>query len=99
MREVMKAPPDVEQAKVTSAVHRLKELGVLRIHHELVTGFIYNIAPGAARPTDGRGRPRKHETITCRLESSRTTQRTETPRLGEPSRHLAAHQRRRLCAD
>ena len=63
MREVIKALPDVEQAKLTSAVHRLKELGVLRIHHELGSGFIYNLALGAIRPIDGRGGPRKHEQI------------------------------------
>jgi hypothetical protein len=73
MREVIKAFPDVEQAKVASAVHRLKELGVLRIHHRLGAGFIYNIAPGATRPTDGRGRPRQSEQSTRRLESSPAT--------------------------
>jgi hypothetical protein len=61
MQQIIEALPDIDQAKVTSAVHRLKDLGVLRIHHELASGFIYNIAPGATRPTDGRGRPRKRE--------------------------------------
>jgi hypothetical protein len=80
MREVIKAFPDVEQAKVTSAVHRLKDLGVLRIHHELAAGFIYSIAPGAARPTDGRGRPRKREEPTRCFESSPATLRNAASR-------------------
>jgi hypothetical protein len=78
MREVIKALPDVEQARVTSAVHRLKELGVLRIHHELATGFVYSLAPGATRPTDGRGRPRKREESTRCFESSPATLRSGT---------------------
>ena len=70
VHQVIAALPDVEHAKVTSAVHRLKDLGVLRIHHELAAGFIYSIAPGAMRPIDGRGRPRKSEQPPRRPESS-----------------------------
>jgi hypothetical protein len=79
MREVIKALPNTDRAKVISAVHRLNELGVLRIHHELAAGFIYNLMPGATRPTDGRGRPRKHEESTRCFESSPATLRNETP--------------------
>jgi len=59
MREVVESLPDIDREPVSSAVHRLSERVRCRIHHELAAGFIYNIAPGAARPTDGRGRPRK----------------------------------------
>jgi hypothetical protein len=77
MREVAKALPDVEQAKVTTTIHRLKNLGLLRIHHELDSGFIYTLAQNATRPTDGRGRPRKSEQSTRRLESSLAMLRSE----------------------
>lgn len=79
MREVIKALPDIDRERVTSAVHRLSEKGVLRIHHELAAGFVYNLAPGATRPMDGRGRPRKSEQSTRRLESSPATLRSGTP--------------------
>jgi hypothetical protein len=60
MRDVIKALPDVDRDPVISAVHRLSEKGELMVRHHCL-GFMYSIAPGATRPTDGRGRPRKHE--------------------------------------
>jgi hypothetical protein len=62
MQQVIEALPDVDRARVTNAVNRLTEKGVLRIHHEL-GGYFYSAASGATRPTDGRGRPRKYEQI------------------------------------
>jgi len=56
-----RALPDIERAMVICAVHRLREKGVLQIHHALGVGFIYSPAQGATRPIDGRGRPRKRE--------------------------------------
>jgi hypothetical protein len=50
-------------------VHRLSDKGVLVARHHCF-GFMYSIAQGATRPTDGRGRPRKSEQSTRRLESS-----------------------------
>ena len=61
MRDVIEALPDIERAMVICAVHRLREKGVLQIHHALGVGFIYSPAQGATRPIDGRGRPRKRE--------------------------------------
>jgi hypothetical protein len=78
MREVVEPLPDIDRESVSSAVHRLSEKGVLRIHHELAAGFIYNLVPGSTRPTDGRVRPRKSEQSTRRLESSPATLRSET---------------------
>jgi hypothetical protein len=77
LREVVKALPDIDRERVTSAVHRLSEKGVL-VHDR--SGFAYSIAPGATRPTDGRGRPRKREQATRCFESSPATLRIETPR-------------------
>jgi hypothetical protein len=79
MREVVKALPDIDRESVISAVHRLSEKGVLVARHHCF-GFMYSIAPGATRPTDGRGRPRKSEQSTRRLESSPATLRSGTPR-------------------
>jgi hypothetical protein len=62
MHDVVKALPDIERESVISAVHRLSDKGVLVARHHCF-GFMYSIAPGATRPTDGRGRPRKHEQI------------------------------------
>jgi hypothetical protein len=76
MQDVIKALPDVDRAMVICAVHRLRDKGVLRIHHEL-GGYFYSVASGATRPIDGRGRPRKHEQPTRRLESSPATLRSE----------------------
>lgn len=53
---------DRDKTLVISAVHRLREIGVLRIHHELSIGHVYNLMPGARRPVDGRGRPSKEKT-------------------------------------
>ena len=78
MREVIKALPDIDRDQVISAVHRSLEMGVLRIHRELGIGAVYTIAPGALRPTDGRGRPRKSEQSTRCFESSPATLRSET---------------------
>ena len=60
MHDVVKALPDIAQDQVTSAVHRLSDKGVLVARHHYF-GFMYSLAPGATRPTDGRGRPRKSE--------------------------------------
>jgi hypothetical protein len=62
MREVVKVLPNIDHAKVISAVHRMSEKGALVARHHCV-GLIYSIAQGATRPTDGRGRPRKREQI------------------------------------
>jgi hypothetical protein len=77
MREVIKALPDIDRDQVTNAVHRLSDKGTLVARHNCV-GFWYSIAPGATRPTDGRGRPRKREQPTRRIESSPATLRSET---------------------
>jgi hypothetical protein len=69
MHDVVKALPDIDRERVTSAMHRLSEKGVLMARHDR-SGFTYSIAPGAVRPIDGRGRPRKSEQSTRRLESS-----------------------------
>jgi hypothetical protein len=79
MHDVIKALPSIDRDQVTSAVHRLSEKGTLRLHRGFGAGVFYTIAPGATRPTDGRGRPRKHEQSTRRLESSPATLRSETP--------------------
>ena len=78
MREVIKSLPDIDRDQVISAVHRLSEKGTLVARHHGF-GFTYFIAQGALRPTDGRGRPRKSEQSTRRLESSPATLRSETP--------------------
>jgi hypothetical protein len=77
MHDVVKALPDIDRDSVISAVHRLSDKGVLVARHNCF-GFMYSIAPGATRPTDGRGRPRKSEQATRRLESSLATLRSET---------------------
>ena len=76
MHDVVKALPDIERESIISAMHRLSEKGVLVARHHYF-GFVYSIAPGATRPTDGRGRPRKREQSTRRLESSSATLRSE----------------------
>jgi hypothetical protein len=78
MQDVIKALPDIERESVISAVHRLSEKGALVVRHNCF-GFMYSLAPGATRPTDGRGRPRKSTQPTRRLESSPATLRSETP--------------------
>jgi hypothetical protein len=75
MRELVEALPDIDRKSVISAVHRLSEQGVLRLHQIFGVGPFYAIAPGAMRPTDGRGRPRRSERSTLRLESSPATLR------------------------
>jgi hypothetical protein len=60
MRGVIKALPDIDPASVASAVHRLTDRGTLKSHREIGSA-VYAIAPGATRPTDSRGRPRKSE--------------------------------------
>jgi hypothetical protein len=77
MHDVIKVLPDIDRESVISAVHRLSEKGALVARHNCF-GFMYSIAPGATRPTDGRGRPRKHEQATRGLESSPATLRSET---------------------
>ena len=79
MQDVIKALPDIDREQVTSAIHRLSEKGVLMARHDRL-GFTYSIAPGATRPTDGRGRPRKSEQSTRWLESSPATLRNEASR-------------------
>jgi hypothetical protein len=59
MHDVVKALPDIDRESVISAVHRLSDKGVLAARHHCF-GFVYSIAQGATRPTDGRGRPRNH---------------------------------------
>jgi hypothetical protein len=59
MHDVVKALPDIDRESVISAVHRLSDKGVLVARHNCF-GFMYSIAQGATRPTDGRGRPRNH---------------------------------------
>jgi hypothetical protein len=76
MCDVIKALPDIDQGQVTNAVHRLSDKGTLVARHHCF-GFMYSIAPGATRPTDGRGRPRKSAQSTRRLESSPATLRSE----------------------
>jgi hypothetical protein len=76
-QQVVKALPDIDRAVVVSAIHRLKDLGVLSSYREFGLGLVYTIVSGATRPTDGRGRPRKHEQSTHRLESSLATLRSE----------------------
>jgi hypothetical protein len=76
MHDVIKALPGIDRDQVTSAVHRLSDKGVLVARHHCF-GFMYSIAQGATRPTDGRGRPRKSEQSTRRLESSPATLRSE----------------------
>ena len=80
MHDVVKALPGIDRDQVTSAMHRLSEKGVLRIHRGFGVGVFYTMAPGATRPTDGRGRPRKSEQSTRCFESSPATLRIETPR-------------------
>jgi hypothetical protein len=77
MREVIKALPDIDREQVISAVHRLSDQGVLVARHNCF-GFMYSMAPGATRPADGRGRPRKSGQSTRRLESSPATLRSGT---------------------
>ena len=79
MQDVIKALPDIERESVISAVHRLSEKGALVVRHNCF-GFMYSLAPGATRPTDGRGRPRKSTQPTRRLESSPATLRSEASR-------------------
>jgi hypothetical protein len=50
---------DHDRPMVVSAIHRLREMGVLKIRHDFRIGSVYTITPGAQRPIDGRGRPRK----------------------------------------
>jgi hypothetical protein len=78
MHDVIKALPDIDRESVISAIHRLSEQGVLRLHRVFGVGAFYAIAPGATRPTDGRGRPRKSEQSTRCFESSPATLRNET---------------------
>jgi hypothetical protein len=77
MCDVIKALPAIDRDQVTSAVHRLSEKGVLVVRHNCF-GFMYSMTPGATRPTDGRGRPRKSAQSTRRLESSPATLRSGT---------------------
>jgi hypothetical protein len=77
MHDVINALPDIDRESVISAVHRLSDKGMLVAQHHCF-GFIYSMAPRATRPTDGRGRPRKSEEPTRRLESSPATLRSET---------------------
>ena len=77
-QEVAKALPDIDPPVVVSAIHRLRDSGVLSSHREFGMGVMYTIAPGATRPTDGRGRPRKSAQSTRRLESSPATLRSGT---------------------
>jgi hypothetical protein len=79
MHDVIKALPSIDSDSVISAVRRLSYKGTLIARHNCF-GFMYSMAPGATRPTDGRGRPRKHEQSARRLESSPATLRSETPR-------------------
>ena len=74
IQEVVKALPAIDRESVINAVHRLSEKGTLVARHNCF-GFMYSIAQGATRPTDGRGRPRKPEQSTRRLESSSATPR------------------------
>ncbi len=78
MRDVIKALPDIDRDQVISAVHRLSDKGVLVARHHCFGFIVFHMAPGATRPTDGRGRPRKSEQSTRRLESSPATLRSET---------------------
>jgi hypothetical protein len=77
MHDVVKALPGIDRESVISAVHRLSDKGVLVARHNCF-GFLYSLAPGATRPTDGRGRPRKSAQSTRRLESSPATLRSGT---------------------
>jgi hypothetical protein len=77
MHDVIKALPGIDRDQVTSAVHRLSDKGVLVARHHCF-GFMYSMAPGAARPVDGRGRPRKSEQSTRCFVSSPATLRSET---------------------
>ena len=77
MHDVIKALPGIDRDQVTSAVHRLSDKGVLRLHRVFGVGAFYAIAPGATRPTDGRGRPRKSAQSTRRLEFSPAKLRSE----------------------
>ena len=63
MYDVVKALPSIDRESVISAVRRLSDKGVLVARHHCF-GFMYSIAPGATRPIDGRGRPRKREQST-----------------------------------
>jgi hypothetical protein len=76
MHDVIKALPDIDREQVISAMHRLSDKGVLLARHHCF-GFMYSLAPGATPPTDGRGRPRKSEQSTRRLESGPATLRSE----------------------
>lgn len=77
IHDVVKALPDIDRESVISAIHRLSEKGVLVARHHYL-GFMYSLAAGATRPTDGRGRPRKSAQSTRRLESSPATLRSGT---------------------
>ena len=77
MHDVIMALPGIDRDQVTSAVHRLSDKGVLVARHHCF-GFMYSLAPGATRPTDGRGRPRKSEQSTRRNGSIPATLRSET---------------------
>ena len=66
MQDVVKALPDIDRESVISAMHRLSDKGLLVARHHYF-GFLYSLAQGATRPTDGRGRPRKREESTRRL--------------------------------
>jgi hypothetical protein len=79
IHDVVKALPGIDRDQVTSAVHRLSGNGVLLARHNCF-GFMYSIASGATRPTDGRGRPRKSEQSTRCFESSPATLRSEASR-------------------
>ena len=80
MRDVIKALPDIDRESVISAVHRLSDKGVLVARHHCFGFFMYSMTPGATRPTDGRGRPRKLEPSTRCFESSPATLRSEASR-------------------
>jgi hypothetical protein len=72
------AMAETEMSTVSNAwvafIHALEEAR----HHYF--GFMYSIAQGATRPTDGRGRPRKSEQATRCFESSPATLRSEASR-------------------
>jgi hypothetical protein len=79
-QEVAKALPDINLPVVVSAIHRLRDSGVLSSHREFGMGVVYTVTPAATRPTDRRGRPRKSAQSTRGLESSPATLRSEASR-------------------
>lgn len=48
-----------DNASVISAMHRLSEMRILTVKRIVGMGIVYSITPGASRPDDKRGRPRK----------------------------------------